>query len=499
MFIGQLIAVVLLVSVFAIPVYWDSRIDRGSLEIEIMRRQRDLGKSVFDDIDFEKYGSIKELIRLNEELKTLQRIQKAKEGSLAWYEGVTPVRGKVVQEQKFEYVDFEEPQEALIPLNWDLSIVEQEEVEVDRKRRDRRIQEVNKLKEKVDAYFKKCFGRNVIKLFKTKITWSGAEFFIKLELKYGYVETYALKAIKRDLESIFHTNSLEVTEYANLIRIAFNTSEIEFPTPHYMFSKFASEGVPKTPLTIMAGVDKEGRVRQYDLAMAGGVLVCGGVGSGKSNFVRQALSSIMLHSTPDEAKFVVYSPAVDVEFHYLKGSPYLYKDILGKEEETLNVLAELKSEIDRRWKMFSERAVYSVSEFNSIADEKEKLPYLLVTLMEAESLLCNKYDEVIELLVSLTTRGRATGVILLETTYNARADIVPQRLKANLPCVIAYSLGDSVESMVAIGTVGAERLLVSECLLKWIDSPEPTKIKTPYIKDTEIAKMVDSTTKKFAQ
>lgn len=495
----KLLAVVVLVGAFfAILVHLVRKIIRNTLEIVIMRRQRDLGKPIFDDIDFEKYSSIKDLLQLNEELKNIQRIKKAKDGSLPWYEGVTPVRGEVVQEQKFEYVDFEEPQEALIPLNWDLSIVEQEEVEVDRKRRDRRIQEVNKLKEKVDAYFK-CFGRNVIKLFKTKITWSGAEFFIRLELKYGYVETYALKAIKRDLESIFHTNSLEVTEYANLIRIAFNTSEIEFPTPHYMFSKFASEGVPKTPLTIMAGIDKEGRVRQYDLAMAGGVLVCGKVGSGKSNFVRQTLSSIMLHSTPDEAKFVVYNPYVDVEFNYLKGSPYLYKDLLSKEEETLNVLAELKNEIDRRWKLFSEREVHNISGFNSIADEKEKLPYLLVTLMEAESLLCNKYDEVIELLVSLTTRGRATGVILLETTYNARADIVPQRLKANLPCVIAYSLGNSVESMVAIGTVGAERLLVSECLIKWIDSPEPTKIKTPYINDTDIAKMVDSTTKKFSQ
>lgn len=498
MFTEKLLAVVVLVGVFAILVRLLLKVNRNSLEIEIMRRQKDLGKPIFDDIDFEKYSSIKELIQLNEELKRQQRTQKAKDGSLAWYEGVTPVRVEVVQEQKFEYVDFEEPQEALIPLNWDLSIVEQEEVEVDRKRRDRRIQEVNKLKEKVDAYFKKCFGRNVIKLFKTKITWSGAEFFIRLELKYGYVETYALKAIKRDLESIFHTNSLEVTEYANLIRIAFNTSEIEFPTPHYMFSKFASEGVPKTPLTIMAGIDKEGRVRQYDLAMAGGVLVCGKVGSGKSNFVRQTLSSIMLHSTPDEAKFVVYNPYVDVEFHYLKGSPYLYKDLLSKEEETLNVLAELKNEINRRWKLFSEREVHNISGFNSIADEKEKLPYLLVTLMEAESLLCNKYDEVIELLVSLTTRGRATGVILLETTYNARADIVPQRLKANLPCVIAYSLGDSVESMVAIGTVGAGRLLVSECLIKWIDSPEPTKIKTPYISDTEIAKMVESTSKQFS-
>lgn len=498
MFTEKLLAVVVLVGAFAILVRLLLKVNRNSLEIEIMRRQKDLEKLVFDDIDFEKYSSIKELLQLNEELKNLQRIKKAKDGSLPWYEGLTPVSEKITQEQNFEYVGFEEPQEAIIPLNWDLSIVGQGGNDVDRKKRDRRTQEVNELKEKVDGYFKKCFGRNVIALFNTKITWSRAEFFIRIALKYGYVETYALKAIKSDLESIFHTNSIEVTEYGNVIRIAFNTSEIEFPTPHYMFSKFASEGIPKTPLTIMAGIDTEGRVRQYDLAMAGGVLVCGGVGSGKSNFVRQALSSIMLHSTPDEVKFVVYSP-VDIEFHYLKGSPYLYKDILSKEEETLNVLSELQSEIDRRWKMFSEREVHNISRFNSIADEKEKLPYLLVTLTEAESLLYHKYDEATELLVSLTARGRATGVILLQTTHNARADFVPQRLKANLPCVVAYRLINDVDSLIAIGTEGAERLLVSECLIKWIDSPEPTKIKTPYINDTEIAKIVDSTTKKFSQ
>lgn len=499
MFTEKLLAVVVLVGAFAILVRLLLKVNRNSLEIEIMRRQKDLEKPIFDDIDFEKYSSIKELLQLNEELKNLQRIKKAKDGSLPWYEGLTPVSEKITQEQNFEYVGFEEPQEAIIPLNWDLSIVGQGGNDVDRKKRDRRIQEVNELKEKVDGYFKKCFGRNVIALFNTKITWSRAEFFIRIALKYGYVETYALKAIKSDLESIFHANSLEVTEYGNIIRIAFNTSEIEFPTPHYMFSKFASEGIPKTPLTIMAGIDKEGRVRQYDLAMTGGVLVCGKVASGKSNFVRQTLSSIMLHSTPDEAKFVVYSPAVDVEFHYLKGSPYLYKDLLSKEEETLNVLAELKSEIDRRWKLFSEREVYNISDFNSIADEQEKLPYLLVTLMEAESLLYNKYDEVIELLVSLTTRGRATGVILLQTAHNARTDIVPQRLKTNLSCVVAYHLSNEFDSLIAIGTEEASRLLVSECLIKWIDSPEPTKIKTPYISDTDIAKMVDSTTKKFSQ
>lgn len=498
MFIVEVLAVAFLVILFAVPMYMASQIDRSNLEIEIMKRQKALGKPIFDDIDFEKYRSIKELIQLNKELKRQQRTQKAKEGSLPWYEGLTPVKGKVVQKQDFEYIELEEPQEALIPLNWDLSIVGQGEDDVDEKRRGKRVQEVNRLKEKVDSYFKNCFGRNVIEVFNTKITWGSAEFFIKLALEHGSIEEHVLKAIKSDLESIFRTNFLEVTGYQNIIRIAFKTREIEFPTTHYMFSKFASEGIPKTPLTIMAGVDKEGRVRQYDLAMAGGVLVCGGAGSGKSNFVRQALSSIMLHSTPDEAKFVVYHPVVDVEFHYLKGSPYLYKDLLSKEEGTLNVLAELKSEIDRRCQMFSEREVHNISGFNSIADEKEKIPYLLVTLTDAESLLYNKQDEVIELLVSLTTRGRATGVVLLQTTQTARTVDVPQRLKANLPCVVAYHLNNELDSLIAIATEEARHLLVSECLIKWIDSPEPAKIKTPYIKDTYIAKMVESTTKKFS-
>lgn len=498
MFIVEVLAVAFLVILFAVPMYMAYQIDRSNLEIEIMKRQKALGKPIFDDIDFEKYRSIKELIQLNKELKRQQRTQKAKEGSLAWYEGLTPVKGKVVQKQDFEYIELEEPQEALIPLNWDLSIMGQGEDDVDEKRRGKRVQEVNRLKEKVDSYFKNCFGRNVIEVFNTKITWGSAEFFIKLALEHGSIEEHVLKAIKSDLESIFRTNFLEVTGYQNIIRIAFKTREIEFPTTHYMFSKFASEGIPKTPLTIMAGVDKEGRVRQYDLAMAGGVLVCGGAGSGKSNFVRQALSSIMLHSTPDEAKFVVYNPVVDVEFHYLKGSPYLYKDLLSKEEETLNVLAELKSEIERRCQMFSEREVHNISGFNSIADEKEKIPYLLVTLTDAESLLYNKQDEVIELLVSLTTRGRATGVVLLQTTQTARTVDVPQRLKANLPCVVAYHLNNELDSLIAIATEEARHLLVSECLIKWIDSPEPAKIKTPYIKDTYIAKMVESTTKKFS-
>lgn len=75
MFVGQFIAVAFLMGLFAIPVYLGSQIYRGNLEKEIMYRQKALDKPVFDDIDFEKYRSIKELIQLNKELKSLPRLK----------------------------------------------------------------------------------------------------------------------------------------------------------------------------------------------------------------------------------------------------------------------------------------------------------------------------------------------------------------------------------------------------------------------------------------
>ncbi len=98
MFTEKLLAVVVLVGAFAILVRLLLKVNRNSLEIEIMRRQKDLEKPVFDDIDFEKYSSIKELLQLNEELKNLQRIKKAKDGSLPWYEGLTPVSEKITHQ-----------------------------------------------------------------------------------------------------------------------------------------------------------------------------------------------------------------------------------------------------------------------------------------------------------------------------------------------------------------------------------------------------------------
>lgn len=81
---------------------------------------------------------------------------------------------------------------------------------------------------------------------------------------------------------------------------------------------------------------------------------------------------------------------------------------------------------------------------------------------------------------------------------SARTDLIPYRLKTSFSCVIASRLRSDMDSIVAIGKEGAEKLLESELLIKWIDSPEATKIKMSDISYWKLQKIVDSTTKEFS-
>lgn len=470
-------------------------IDYTRKEREINDRRFDLGLRLFTDIDFEKYPTIKELEELNEDLKNLQKFRRVEQGVDRWFEAVKVAKGKVKQEGEIEYVGLEEAGKPQIPLNWNIDLVKQSnEVAFDKEKRKIRIQEVRVLKDKVNSYFESCFNKNVIEALNAKITWQGVEFFLRLAIEQGTIEE---KALESELTKMFSDDLLWVKAYQNIVRISIKTRKREIPTSHFMFSKFASEGVPKTPLTIMAGVDTEGRVRQYDLATTGGILLCGTVGAGKGNFVRQVVSSIMLHNKPDEVKFVLYDPN-KIEFEKFENSPYLYTDVLTKEEDLFNDLEYLESEIDRRLNLFSELNVHNLSGFNEKVGANEKLPYIVTVIDEVDYLLQYNQESVMEVLKPLLAKCRVAGVVCLLTASNARSYIIPQNLKIDLPCVVTFKLASELDGEIAIGVRGMDRLEKGECFIKWNDSPEPSRIGTHYINEDQMAKIIESVNRKFS-
>lgn len=470
-------------------------IDYTRKEREINDRRFDLGLRLFTDIDFEKYPTIKELEELNEDLKNLQKFRRVEQGVDRWFEAVKVAKGKVKQEGSVEYIGLEEAGKPQIPLNWNIDLLKQsDEVVFDEEKRNSRIREAEVLKDKVNSYFESCFNKNVIETLNTKVTWQGVEFFLRLVIEQGTIEE---KALESELTKMFSDDLLWVKAYQNIVRISIKTREREIPTSRFMFSKFASEGVPKTPLTIIAGVDMEGRVRQYDLATTGGILLCGTIGTGKSNFVRQVVSSIMLHNKPDEVKFVLYNPN-KIEFETFENSPYLYTDVLKKEEDLFNDLEYLENEVDRRLNLFSELNVHNLSGFNEKVGISERLPYIVTVVDGIDYLLQYNQEAVMEVLKPLLAKCRVAGVVCLLTASNARSYIIPQNLKINLPCVITFKLASELAGEIAIGVRGVDRLGKGECFIKWNDSPEPSRIGTPYINEDQMAKIIESVNRKFS-
>lgn len=470
-------------------------IDYTRKEREINDRRFDLGLRLFTDIDFEKYPTIKELEELNEDLKNLQKFRRVEQGVDRWFEAVKVAKGKVKQEGSVEYIGLEEAGKPQIPLNWNIDLLKQsDEVTFDEEKRNSRIREAEVLKDKVNNYFESCFNKNVIETLNAKITWQGVEFFLRLAIEQGTIEE---KALESELTKMFSDDLLWVKAYQNIVRISIKTREKEIPTSHFMFSKFASEGVPKTPLTIIAGVDTEGRVRQYDLVTTGGILLCGTMGTGKSNFVRQVVSSIMLHNKPDEVKFVLYNPN-KIEFEKFENSPYLYTDVLKKEEDLLNDLEYLENELERRLNLFSELNVHNLSGYNEKVGASERLPYIVTVIDEIDYLLQYNQESVMEALKPLLAKCRVAGVVCLLTSSNARSYVVPQNLKIGLPCVITFKLASELDGEIAIGMRGVDRLETGECFIKWNDSPDPSRIGTPYISDYQMAKIIEAVNRKFS-
>lgn len=500
--LSALFAVVLLVGVAGVPAYMVIKsiemredIKRINKEREINERRFDLGLRLFTDIDFEKYPTIKELEELNESLKDLQKIKRVEQGVDSWFEAVKVAKGKVKQEGSVEYIGLEEAGKPQIPLNWNIDLLKRsDEVTFDEEKRNSRIREAEVLKDKVNSYFESCFNNNVIETLNSKITWQGVEFFLRLAIEQGTIEE---KALESELTKMFSDDLLWVKAYQNIVRISIKTREKEIPTSHFMFSKFASEGVPKTPLTILAGVDTEGRVRQYDLATTGGILLCGTIGTGKSNFVRQVVSSIMLHNKPDEVKFVLYNPN-KIEFETFENSPYLYTDVLKKEEDLLNDLEYLENEVERRLNLFSELNVHNLSGYNEKVGASERLPYIVTVIDEIDYLLQYNQESVMEVLKPLLVKCRVAGIVCLLTTSNARSYVIPQNLKMELPCVVTFKLASELDGEIAIGMRGVDRLGKGECFIKWNDSPEPSRIGTPYITEDQMAKIVEAVNRKFS-
>ncbi len=126
------------------------------------------------------------------------------------------------------------------------------------------------------------------------------------------------------------------------------------------------------------------------------------------------------------------------------------------------------------------------------ANEKKKLPYIVVIIDELADLMMVASKEVETSVARLAQMARAAGIHLMVATQRPSTDVVTGVIKANFPTRISFMLRSKPDSMTVLGTVGAEALLgMGDMLILPPTSAHLQRVHGCFVSEVEIKRAVD--------
>jgi DNA segregation ATPase FtsK/SpoIIIE, S-DNA-T family len=117
---------------------------------------------------------------------------------------------------------------------------------------------------------------------------------------------------------------------------------------------------------VLAGVDLTGRIEIIDLAKdVPHLLVAGVPGSGKSEWLRAAVASLMVTNTPNTVRLILIDPKKNA-FGELRGSAYLWQSdslIDTPEGQVIPMLSHLIEEMKHRYERFNKASADNLLDY----------------------------------------------------------------------------------------------------------------------------------------
>ncbi|MBI2442589.1 MAG: DNA translocase FtsK [Candidatus Levybacteria bacterium] len=275
----------------------------------------------------------------------------------------------------------------------------------------------------------------------------------------------------------------------NLVGIEIPNRSLEVVTLRTMLASSVMQKA-KSKLTVSLGLDVSGSPIVSDIAKMPHVLIAGTTGSGKSVLINAIIASLLFRSSPTEVKFILVDPK-RVEFTAYNGIPHLLTPVIIEPEKILSALKWGMGEMDRRYKLFSERGVRNIDGYNELSGF-QALPYIVIIVDELADLMMFAPVEVEDAIARLAQMARATGIHLVIATQRPSVNVITGLIKANIPARIAFNVSSMIDSRVILDTPGAEKLLGrGDMLYIPPDQAKPTRIQGAYVSEKEVKKLVD--------
>lgn len=248
------------------------------------------------------------------------------------------------------------------------------------------------------------------------------------------------------------------------------------------------------PLSVWLGKDISGKAIYTDLARMPHLLVAGTTGSGKSGCIDCLISSILLHSTPDEVRLVLIDPKNGVELSHFERIPHLLTPVVTVMKDATNVLANLVAEMESRYSQMQLARTHNIEELNKIRRRRGQppMPYVLLVVDELADLIMVSPTEVESAIIRLAQKSRAVGIHLVLATQRPSVDVITGMIKANIPSRISFAVTSQQDSRIILDTGGAESLLgQGDMLFSPLGSAKLQRIQGAYITKEEIQLLTD--------
>ena len=250
----------------------------------------------------------------------------------------------------------------------------------------------------------------------------------------------------------------------------------------------------KSKLNVALGKDITGNIICADLAKMPHLLVAGTTGSGKSVCLNSMIVSILYNAKPDEVKLLMIDPKM-VEFTIYNGIAHLEVPVVSNPRKAAGALGWAVSEMEKRYKQFSENSVRDIKGFNKLCETRDdlvKMHQIVIFIDELSDLMMVSPKEVEDSIQRLAQMARAAGIHLVIATQRPSVDVITGIIKANIPSRIALSVSSQVDSRTILDAVGAEKLLGNgDMLFNPVGSSKPTRVQGCFISDAEVESVVN--------
>jgi len=210
--------------------------------------------------------------------------------------------------------------------------------------------------------------------------------------------------------------------------------------------------LPDAPVRITIGVDLEGQLVEADLSDPNTChfLVGGTTGSGKSEFLRSLLLSLLVRHSPNQLKLALVDPK-RVTFPEFEQMPWLYSPVVKDSDRAIELMHKLVAEMERRYRLFEASGCADLSAYNQ--RESQLLPRIVCIFDEYADFMVEKETSTAleQSIKRLGAMARAAGIHLIIATQRPEAKVVTPLIRSNLPGRVALRTASEADSTIVLG------------------------------------------------